>query len=291
MVGQLPLGEVMSKPEQFESTDTRKPVSGQTAPAAGEPGPGAGAPRPPSAGVPPLPTGPMAATGKVAKTRKAKKSARVGAARAGGSGGTGKTVSGGRKPHIGMVVAAVLFCAALVGGGFWSGKATTDPTASAEYVALNQSAQTTTKQRDTYLTQRDGLQEELDQQETDMQDRETAVTTAETALKTKEGDSDKKIAEREAAVKKREDAVTGAEKTKAANTVADGTWTVGVDIEPGTYRANADVGSTCYWGIYTTGSNGDDIINNDIPGGGRPSVTLSAGQDFNSTRCGSWTKQ
>ena len=31
----------------------------------------------------------------------------------------------------------------------------------------------------------------------------------------------------DAAVKEREDAVTGAEKTKAANTIADGTWTVG----------------------------------------------------------------
>lgn len=124
-----------------------------------------------------------------------------------------------------------------------------------------------------------------------MQDRETAVVSAETALKTKEGDSDKKIVEREAAVKKREDAVTGAEKTQAANTVADGTWVVGVDIEPGTYKAKADVGSRCYWGIYATGSNGDDIINNDIPGGGLPSVTLAAGQDFKSARCGSWTKQ
>lgn len=64
----------------------------------------------------------------------------------------------------------------------------------------------------------------------------------------------------EAEVKKREEAVTGAEKTKAANTIGDGTWTVGTDIEPVTYRATADVGSSCYGGIYATGSNGSIII-------------------------------
>lgn len=92
-------------------------------------------------------------------------------------------------------------------------------------------------------------------------------------------------------MKKREDAVTVAEKQKAANTVREGTWTVGVDIEPGTYRTDAEVSSSCYWGIYRTGSNGSDIIDNDIVSGGRPTVTLSAGQDFKTTRCGAWTKQ
>lgn len=73
--------------------------------------------------------------------------------------------------------------------------------------------------------------------------------------------------------------------------MSDGTWTVGKDIAAGTYRATADVGSSCYWGIYETGSNGGNIIENDLPGGGRPSVALSAGQDFKSSRCGTWTRQ
>jgi hypothetical protein len=73
--------------------------------------------------------------------------------------------------------------------------------------------------------------------------------------------------------------------------IREGNWTVGVDIEPGTYRTSAKVTSTCYWGIYRTGSNGSDIIDNDIVTGGRPSVTLSPGQDFETTRCGSWSKQ
>jgi hypothetical protein len=96
--------------------------------------------------------------------------------------------------------------------------------------------------------------------------------------------------EREADLDAREDALDGAEAEQAANTVSDGIWTVGVDIEPGTYRAT-DVGEDCYWGIYKSGTNGDEIINNDIPGGGNPTVTLSEGQDFESARCGEWTKQ
>jgi hypothetical protein len=96
--------------------------------------------------------------------------------------------------------------------------------------------------------------------------------------------------EREADLDAREDALDGAEAEQAANTVSDGIWTVGVDIEPGTYRATG-VGEDCYWGIYKSGTNGDEIINNDIPGGGNPTVTLSEGQDFESARCGEWTKQ
>ena len=33
------------------------------------------------------------------------------------------------------------------------------------------------------------------------------------------------------------------------------------------------------------------LCKNDIPGGGRPTVTLVEGQDFNTTRCGARQKQ
>lgn len=126
----------------------------------------------------------------------------------------------------------------------------------------------------------DSLDAGIKGREAKVQAREGAVATADAAVKTAD-----------AAVKKREEAVKAAEKTKAANTIKEGTWTVGVDLEPGTYRANSDVASGCYWGIYRTGSNGSDIVDNDIVSGGRPSVTLSAGQDFKSSRCGTWSKQ
>jgi hypothetical protein len=64
-----------------------------------------------------------------------------------------------------------------------------------------------------------------------------------------------------------------------------------VDIEPGTYRTAEAVGSSCYWGISRSGSNGSDIIDNGIPGGGFPVVTLQAGQDFVNNRCGTFVKR
>jgi hypothetical protein len=73
-------------------------------------------------------------------------------------------------------------------------------------------------------------------------------------------------------------------------TVDDGTWTVGTDLPAGKYRTKANVGSDCYWAILKSGTNGADIVSNDIPGGGRPTVTLSAGQDFKTSRCGTWEK-
>ncbi len=91
------------------------------------------------------------------------------------------------------------------------------------------------------------------------------------------------IAEREAAVTKTEDQI-------AANTISEGVWTIGVDIEPGTYRTKESP-YDCYWAIYTSGTNQDDIIQNDIVTGGIPTVTLGEGQDFETNRCGEWVKQ
>jgi hypothetical protein len=89
----------------------------------------------------------------------------------------------------------------------------------------------------------------------------------------------------------REAAVKGAEVQKAANTITDGTWTVGVNVAAGAYRTTAPVSGSCYWSITKSGSNGGDIINNDIVQGGVPSVNLAAGQDFKSQGCGDWAKQ
>jgi hypothetical protein len=77
----------------------------------------------------------------------------------------------------------------------------------------------------------------------------------------------------------------------AGTTIEDGTWTVGVDITPGTYRLSAPVTSgMCYWGIYRSGSNQQAIVNNGIETGGRPTVTLKGGQDFSSKQCGTWAR-
>lgn len=93
------------------------------------------------------------------------------------------------------------------------------------------------------------------------------------------------------ALAEREAAVTATEQQVAANTISEGTWTVGVDVEPGTYRTKDPVTGTCYWAIFRSGTNKDDIVQNDIVKGGSPTVTIAAGQDFETTRCGPWVKQ
>ncbi len=175
----------------------------------------------------------------------------------------------------------------LLGAGTWFGSTLPDPTASDAYMRLSQSKagveagfQKLQRDYNTLDADHSTLLAGIKGREDKVGVRESSAAVAET-----------KVGEAQAAVKKREDAVTGAEAQKAKNTFSDGTWTVGRNIDPGTYLTTTDVGSSCYWGIYTSGSNGSDIIDNDLPGGGRPSVTLSAGQDFKSARCGSWTKQ
>jgi hypothetical protein len=129
-------------------------------------------------------------------------------------------------------------------------------------------------------------------------DAAVKLKAREDALVKSEAESAAKLAEREEAVKKaeaavkaREIAVTGTEKTAAANTIGEGVWTVGKDMPPGDYRTTKAVSSSCYWSITRTGSNGGDIIENDIVPGGFPMVTLTDGQTFKSTRCGEWKKQ
>lgn len=84
------------------------------------------------------------------------------------------------------------------------------------------------------------------------------------------------------------DKADGMKADNAKRTSAsDGVWQVGKDIDAGTYRANNSVTDRCYWEI----SVGDDIVQNDIPGGGYPQVTVSDGQQFKLQNCGTFTKQ
>ncbi len=79
-----------------------------------------------------------------------------------------------------------------------------------------------------------------------------------------------------------------AEPAGPTTTIDEGDWTVGVDIKPGTYRTTEPVSGDCYWGIYRAGSNQSDIIDNGIPTGGRPTVTLKKGQEFTNQGCGTF---
>lgn len=67
---------------------------------------------------------------------------------------------------------------------------------------------------------------------------------------------------------------------------------VGEDIPAGTYRAAGDVaeGGYCYW-QKSSDSEGQQIISNGAPQGGRPEVKLKAGQWFSSQGCPDWIKR
>jgi hypothetical protein len=76
---------------------------------------------------------------------------------------------------------------------------------------------------------------------------------------------------------------------QASGVVGDGVWTVGEDIAPGTYVTVVAVSGECSWAITKSGSNGQEAVAVGFPGGGKPRVTLKAGQDFSSSDCGEWT--
>lgn len=137
------------------------------------------------------------------------------------------------------------------------------------------------------LQQRDNARDALGAADDRAAAAETRAQEAVDAVDARQAELDA----REAALDERDAALTGAEQQAAANQFGNGTWTVGVDIEPGTYRTTEAVTQTCYWGIYRSGTNKDDIIQNDLVTGGFPTVTLSAGQDFESSRCGTWARQ
>jgi hypothetical protein len=76
-------------------------------------------------------------------------------------------------------------------------------------------------------------------------------------------------------------------KPKAAIT-EDGTYHVGTEIKPGTYRANGS-GSECYWARLSS-SNESDIISNHV-GSAHTFVTIkSSDKAFETSGCGDWTR-
>ena len=191
-----------------------------------------------------------------------------------------------------IIVASGLVLAAITLG---IGTTLPDPTKSMQYGNLNAQLMKSEAHVKT-------MQAGIDERNAAFDKREKDITAAETksadGIKQRESTSaaslkarEDAVAKSEADVKARETAVAGAEAQKAANTITAGTWTVGKDVEAGTYRTTAAVSSGCYWEITVTGSNGGDIVENDLPSGGYPTVILSPGQTFDSNRCGSWLKQ
>jgi hypothetical protein len=67
---------------------------------------------------------------------------------------------------------------------------------------------------------------------------------------------------------------------------------VGEDVPAGTYRAVAEVGEgdLCYW-LKSADAEGEKIIDNGVPTGGRPQVTLKKGEWFTSQGCPEWRRK
>lgn len=84
-------------------------------------------------------------------------------------------------------------------------------------------------------------------------------------------------------------APTAAPPAGPRTSFGDGTYIVGTDIAPGTYRAPG--GDTCYWERESSlsGSSDDIIANNLSPG--QQTVTIAASdKGFKTQGCGTWTK-
>lgn len=66
---------------------------------------------------------------------------------------------------------------------------------------------------------------------------------------------------------------------------------VGEDVVAGTYRVVVPLEreNSCYW-MKSSDPEGQNIIDNDLPAGGRPQVTLKKGQWFTTQDCGVWAK-
>jgi hypothetical protein len=170
-------------------------------------------------------------------------------------------------------VPAAALVVGLVGGAVTAAALAGDPTQSREYRALKDDMASVQASRDAALDRAEKAREETERARSIAADREAQLD------------------QREASLIAREQTVSATEQQIAANSIEEGIWTVGVDVEPGTYRTSAPVTQTCYWKITRTGSNGSDIVQNDIVQGGYPTVKLREGQDFVNERCGTFVKQ
>lgn len=78
--------------------------------------------------------------------------------------------------------------------------------------------------------------------------------------------------------------------TTSKTSFDDGTYIVGTDLEPGTYRNTGDQG--CYWArLSGFGGTTDEIISNDNTDTAAIVTISTSDKGFQSNGCGTWTKQ
>lgn len=164
---------------------------------------------------------------------------------------------------LGALVLAVTFSTGFAMGGRDAAREATLATNSAE--AAEARAENLQDRLDMAIGERDAAWEDLD--------AVRAVTD--------------ELEEREAAVIAREQELTQEEAAAALREFGDGVHVVGETVEAGTYRANPS--GMCYYAwMGGTGADARIIDNNIVYG--TTTVTLAAGDVFESNRCGTWTK-
>ncbi|SNR98563.1 hypothetical protein [Blastococcus mobilis] len=193
-----------------------------------------------------------------------------------------ETSQGAAPPSRRWVRWAVPLVALAVGfaGGAAIVVASSDPTGSEEYQALE-------AELEGVRADQESVEADAQQVYRNAKDLEDQVAVRESGVDKRAADLDQQARD----VKAREDAVAAIEQRIVQTSIGEGIWTVGVDVEPGTYRTAEPLTGYCYWAILKSGTNGGDIIENDGPEGGVPTVTLSPGQDFENSGCGTFVRQ
>lgn len=119
---------------------------------------------------------------------------------------------------------------------------------------------------------------ELRAERADVRSREAELDTREQSLD-----------QRTVALDTREQEIGAAEAQIAANTIpGTGTFVVGEDVAPGTYRTAGSSG--CYW-ARLSGTSGDlgDVLANGLSDGPLTVTIAPSDEAFETQRCGEWT--
>lgn len=94
---------------------------------------------------------------------------------------------------------------------------------------------------------------------------------------------DEKISEAQTKLDKLNEKVEHAKR----ETIGDGVWTAGKNMDAGTYRPVSEVSSSCYIAVYNPGERRfSNMVWNDSPSGGFPEIQLKDGQQVSIERCG-----
>ncbi|GAA1467310.1 hypothetical protein GCM10009603_54980 [Nocardiopsis exhalans] len=196
-----------------------------------------------------------------------------------------------------------LFLAGALGVGVLAGWSLRVPENAPVYLELSEQHESTGADLEQALAKEADYEDTVSSLEEDLEQLEAPILELderEEGLDTREGELDEReeelnefseeLDERESDLDTREEEVTGLETEAEENSFpGTGTFLVGDEISPGTYRSEDT--SSCYWArLSDTGGTLDSIIANNF-GGGRQVVTIS-GSDvaFETSSCGGWSR-